>query len=198
MDISNLDFDKLKAAFAKSENKNAVVFDLQEAIDLKLRQLIQQNPIRLEFYEKYRKIIDEYNEGKDLQAVQKAFDDLNDFMEKDLNPELERAMREGLDEETLAIFDLLKKPNLETKERDEVKKVAQETLATLKKEKLKIDRWRESLQVRAQVKTIIDDSLQYLPQMAYPDSELDVKSVDIFQHIYSHYQGAGVSSYGVF
>ena len=69
---------------------------------------------------------------------------------------------------------------------------------TLKKEKLKIERWRESIQVRAQVKTMIDDSLQYLPQTSYPDSELDVKSVDIFQHIYSHYQGAGVSSYGAF
>ena len=107
--MSSLDFDKLKAAFAKSQNKNALVFDLQEAIDKKLKQIVQQNPIRLEFYDKYCKIIDEYNKGKDLQAVQKAFDDLSDFMEKDLNPELERAMREGLDEETLAVFDLLKK-----------------------------------------------------------------------------------------
>ncbi len=61
---------------------------------------------------KNQQIIDEYNKGKDIQAVQKAFDDLSDFMKNNLTPETERAMREGLDEETLAIFDLLKKPEL--------------------------------------------------------------------------------------
>jgi len=198
VDLSNLDFDRLRAAFAKSSSKNAVVFDLQEAIDKKLQQMIQQNPIRLEFYDKYRKIIEEYNDGKDLQAVQKAFDDLNDFMANDLNPEVERAICEGLDEETLAIFDLLKKPNLESKERDEVKKVARKTLEILKEEKLRIERWRESTQVTSQVKTIIDDSLQWLPQESYPDDDLDAKSKEVYQHIYSHYQGAGISSYGVF
>ncbi|MDN3683537.1 hypothetical protein QW180_02710 [Vibrio sinaloensis] len=30
----------------------------------------------------------------------------------ELSPEQERAMREGLDEESLAVFDLLKKPSL--------------------------------------------------------------------------------------
>ncbi|MCW9038392.1 MAG: type I restriction endonuclease subunit R, partial [Altibacter sp.] len=64
VDLSNLDFDKLRAAFAKSNNKNAVVFDLQEAIQKKLEQMVQQNPLRLEFYEKYKKIIEEYNAGK--------------------------------------------------------------------------------------------------------------------------------------
>ena len=122
VDLSTLDFDKLRAAFAKSKQKNAVVFDLQAAIQKKLEQMVQQNPIRLEFYEKYKKIIEEYNQGKDIQAVQKAFDDLNDFMKNDLTPETERAMREGLDEETLAIFDLLKKPELTKAEEPKLKR----------------------------------------------------------------------------
>jgi len=155
VDLSTLDFDKLRAAFAKSKQKNAVVFDLQAAIQKKLEQMVQQNPIRLEFYEKYKKIIEEYNQGKDIQAVQKAFDDLKDFMKNDLKPETERAMREGLDEETLAIFDLLKKPELTKAEELKVKEVAKDTLVTLKTEMLKIDRWRESIQVTAQVKTLI-------------------------------------------
>ena len=37
VDLSTLDFDKLRLAFAKSTNKNAVVFDLQQAIDQVLR-----------------------------------------------------------------------------------------------------------------------------------------------------------------
>jgi type I restriction enzyme R subunit len=198
VDLGNLDFDKLRQAFAKSEQKNAVVFDLQEAIEKQLEKMVRENPIRLEFYEKYKRIIEEYNEGKDIQAVQKAFDDLNDFMQNDLNPEQERAMREGLDEETLAIYDLLKKPTLTKEEEKEVKKVAKETLEKLKAEKLKVERWRESTQVSSQVKTMIKDSLEWLPQAPYPDEELADLNHVVYQHVYANYQGAGMSTYGYF
>jgi len=189
VDLSTLDFDKLREAFAKSDNKNAVVFDLQSAIEKKLEKMIQQNPIRIEFYEKYKKIIDEYNAGKDIQAVQKTFDDLNDFMANDLSPEMDRAMREGLNEEALAIYDLLRKPELTSKEEAEVKKVAKKTLETLKAEKLKIEYWRESIQVSAEVKVMIDDSLQWLPQEPYPDTDIGEKSRLVYQHIYTNYSG---------
>jgi len=198
VDLGNLDFDKLRIAFAKSNNKNSVVFNLQEAIEKKLEQMINQNPVRLQFYEKYKEIIEEYNAGKDLKAVQEAFDNLNNFMENDLTPELDRAMREGLDEETLAIYDLLKKPKLTKKEKKEVKKVAKTTLDVLKAEKLKLEHWRESTQVSAQVKVTINQSLQYLPQDPYPDDELEILSQTVYQHIHSHYQGAGMSIYGSF
>lgn len=198
VDLSNLDFDRLKLAFAKSNQKNAIVFDLQEAIEKQLERMVRENPIRLEFYEKYKTIIDEYNAGKDIQAVQKAFDDLNEFMKKDLNPEQERAMREGLDEESLAVFDLLKKPTLTRDEEKAVKKIARETLEKLKTEKLKVDRWRESTQVSSQVKTMIQDSLEWLPQEAYPDDELADMGLLVYQHVYANYQGAGMSTYGQF
>lgn len=198
VDLSNLDFDKLRAAFAKSNNKNAVVFNLQEAIEKKLEQMVNQNPIRLQFYEKYKEIIEEYNAGKDLKAVQEAFDNLNAFMENDLTPEIDRAVREELDEETLAIYDLLKKPKLTKKEKIEVKRVAKTTLEILKAEKLKLKHWRESTQVSAQVKVTINQTLQHLPQAPYPDDELELLSQTVSQHIHSHYQGAGMSSYGSF
>src|SRR5690606_26320887 len=102
IDLSNLDFDKLKAAFAKVNRKNTMVFDLQQAIEKKLKQMVKENPLRLEFYEKYKEIIEEYNNGKDINATKKAFDDLSDFL-KTLSEEDSRAIREGLDEETLAI-----------------------------------------------------------------------------------------------
>jgi type I restriction enzyme R subunit len=198
VDLGNLDFDRLKKDFAKSNQKNAVVFDLQEAIEKQLERMVRENPIRLEFYEKYKTIIAEYNAGKDIQAVQKAFDDLSEFMKNQLNPEQERAMREGLDEESLAIFDLLKKASLTPDEEKVVKKVAKKTLAMLKAEKLKVDRWRESTQVSSQVRTMITDSLEWLPQEAYPDDELVDMSLLVYQHVYSNYQGAGMSTYGPF
>lgn len=198
VDLSTLDFDRLREAFAKSKQKNAVVFDLQEAIESQLKQMVRQNPIRLEFYEKYKKIIAEYNAGKDIQAVQKAFDDLSEFMKNDLNPEQERAVRLGLDEESLAIFDLLKKESLTPDEEKAVKKVAKETLQKLKAEKLKVDRWRESTQVSSQIKTLIKDNLEWLPPEVYPDHELTDISLLVYQHVYSNYQGGGRSTYGSF
>lgn len=187
IDLSQLDFGKLKEAFQKSEKKNSVVFDLQEAIDQKLEKMVQQNPLRLAFLERYEQIIEEYNQGKDRAAVEKAFDDLNDFM-KDLSEEEARAMAEGLDEEALAIFDLLKKPDLSKKEKGEVKKVAVKTLEILKEEKLKITKWWESTEVKSQIKMMIFDSLQHLPQEPYPDEEVSVKSSSVYQHIYSNYR----------
>jgi type I restriction enzyme R subunit len=198
VDLGNLDFDRLRKAFAKSEQKNAVVFDLQEAIEKQLERMVRENPIRLEFYEKYKNIIAEYNAGKDIQAVQKAFYDLSDFMKNDLSPEQERAMREGLDEETLAIYDLLKKPTLKPADEKEVKKVAKEMLEKLKAEKLKVDRWRESTQVSSQVKTMIKNSLEWLPQVPYPDEELADLNLVVYQHVYANYQGTGNSTYGAF
>jgi type I restriction enzyme R subunit len=198
VDLSNLDFDKLRTAFARSKNKNAVMFDLQQAIEKILQQMVQQNPIRMEFYDKYKKIIDAYNAGKDIQAVQKAFDELNELVENGISPEMDRAMREGLNEETLAIYDLLRKTELTPKEEAEVKKVARKTLQTLKTEKLRVKRWRESIEVSAQVKVMIDDSLQWLPREPYPDDELDIKSLLVYQHVYTNYQGGGISTYDPF
>lgn len=196
IDLSNLDFDKLKAAFKKINRKNTVVFDLQQAIEKKLKQMIKENPLRLEFYEKYKEIIEEYNNGKDINATKKAFDDLTDFLNS-LSKEDSRAMREGLDEETLAIFDLLNKETLNDKERDEVKKVSKQTLETLKAEKLKVERWRESTQLRAQVKTTIYDTLLWLPQEPYSENEVDEKTNVIYQHIFTNYYGGGKSVYDV-
>ncbi len=45
---------------------------------------------------------------------------------------------EGLDEESLAIFDLLIKPELSKNEREQIKRVTKDLLETLKSEKLRI------------------------------------------------------------
>jgi type I restriction enzyme R subunit len=189
VDLSKLDFAKLKAAFAKTEKKNTVVFDLQRAVERKLKQMLQQNPLRMEFYERYKEIVEDYNRGKDLEDTLKAFEKLYEFVEQ-LNEEEARALRENLDEETLAIFDLLRSgKTLVGEELKDVKKVAADTLSKLKKEKLTIYRWRESLQITAQVKTLIYDSLQYLPQQTYSDNEVAEKSDLVYQHIYTVYPG---------
>lgn len=196
VDLSTLDFDKLKAAFAKTPRKNTLTYNLQQAIEKKLQQMLKENPLRLEFYERYKEIIADYNAGKTLENTVKAFENLNDFI-KDLTVEEQRAVRENLeDQEALAIFDLLREgKELEGKELKQVKKVARETLDKLKAEKLKIERWRESRQITAQVKGMIYDNLLWLPEDAYTDEDVSLKTVSVYQHIYSNYYGGGKSVY---
>jgi len=154
------------------------------------------NPLRLEFYDRYKEIIEEYNQGKSLEDTVKAFNNLNDFV-LDLTVEEQRAVRENLeDQETLAIFDLLKEgKELDQKALKTVKKVAKETLGILKAEKLKVERWRESRQIKAQVKGLIYDNLLWLPEDAYSDEDVSMKSISIYQHVYSNYYGGGESVY---
>lgn len=196
VDLSTLNFEKLKAAFAKAPRKNTLTYNLQQAIEKKLQQMLKENPLRLEFYERYKEIIADYNAGKSLENTVKAFDNLTNFI-KELTIEEQRAVRENLeDQEALAIFDLLREgKELEGKDLKQVKKVARETLDKLKAEKLKIERWRESRQITAQVKGMIYDNLLWLPEEAYTDEDVSLKTVSVYQHIYSNYYGGGKSVY---
>ncbi len=193
IDLSKLNFEKLRELFNK-KTLNKTVLDLKEAIDKKLKLMIQKNPERADFYKKYIKIIQEYNEGKDAEAVRKAFEELIKFV-KELDDEESRSIREKLDEETLAIYDLLKKESLNNYQIKKVKNVATITLKKIKQEKLKIIRWRESQQITAQVKTIIRECLLHLPEEKYPNNEIDRKTMDVYQHIYSSYYGGEKSIY---
>jgi type I restriction enzyme R subunit len=61
----------------------------------------------------------------------------------ELDQEDTRAVREGLDEEYLALFDLLIKKDISKKGRERIKSVAKELLDKLKSEKLNVDQWRK-------------------------------------------------------
>ena len=60
-----------------------------------------------------------------------------------------------------------------------------------------MERWRESTQVRAQVKTTIDDTLIYLPFESYSQNEVAERADVVYQHIFTNYPGGGRSVYAV-
>jgi len=197
IDLSTLNIDLLKASFAKHPRKNTLTKNLQEAVKQKLAQMLKENPTRSSFYQRYKEIIAEYNQGKDQVSVSKAFERLNELI-KDLTMEEQRAIRENLggNQEVLAVLDLLLEgKQLDAKAIKKVKEVAKKTLETLKEEKLNIARWRESRQITAQVKGVIYNNLLWLPQEAYSDEEVSLKTVSVYQHIHSSYYGEGRSVY---
>lgn len=53
-DISAIDFDLLRREFAKVRKKNLVMKDLEDLIQEKLARLLFNNPIRINYYERYQ------------------------------------------------------------------------------------------------------------------------------------------------
>lgn len=186
IDLSQFNIQALQEAFAKIPRKNELVYDLNKAVEKKMEQMLKENPLRLNFYERYREIVEEYNNGKSELELKRSFDKLTEFFQ-DLKIEEKRAFRENLDQPTLAIFDLLVKgKDLTKEEKETVKNVAKETLETLQREKLNISNWKESRAIRSSVKTTIYDKLLWLPEEKYTDEDVHLKSFAVYQHIYSY------------
>ena len=69
--------------------------------------MVRRNPTRADLLERFQAMIAEYNAGS--ASAEQLFEQLLDFIQT-MSDEEQRATREGLDEEELAIFDLLTKP----------------------------------------------------------------------------------------
>jgi type I restriction enzyme R subunit len=188
--IAAIDFDRLRKEFDRSPAKKTTVQDLKEAVDKKLRRLLERNPMRTDFQKHYEEIVAAYNREKDRATIEKTFEELLKFVQ-DLDEEEDRAMREGLDEESLAVFDLLTKPTLTKKEIKRIKKVSVALLKTLKEEKLRIDHWKDKESSRDAVRVAIQDFLWSdetgLPVDSYSEAEVNTKTEDVFRHVYRVY-----------
>jgi type I restriction enzyme R subunit len=114
---------------------------------------------------------------------------------KELDQEEQRGVAEQLNDEELAVFDILTKPEFELSDEDrkQVKSVARALLQTLKEAKLVLD-WRKKLRTRADVfstvKTVLDDSPRIYSVELYQQ-----KCGAVYRHLYDSYQGEGVSVY---
>ena len=189
-DISKIDFDRLRAEFEHARTKNTAVQSLKSVIEKKLELLIRRNPLRTDFQAHYEKIIEEYNKEKDRQSIEATFEALLKFVQE-LDEEEDRAVREGLDEETLAIYDLLAKPDLKPREIQKIKKVAKALLKTLK-EKLKgLYKWQDKEPTRDEIKVLIRNFLWNeatgLPVKFYTQNDVNKKTEDVFYHVYRAY-----------
>lgn len=191
IDLSSIDFDKLKEQFAAGR-KRTEVEKLRSLLAQKLDKMVTANPSRKDFLERFQQLIEEYNSGS--RNIESLFEALI-ALAKDLNAEDQRAVREGLTEEELALFDILTKPDptLNDKEKVQVKKTCKTLLETLKREKLVLD-WRNKPKARGAVRQSIEIMLDKELPKAY-DMVFQTKCEKTYLHIYECYQGAGQSLY---
>jgi len=177
-DISKIDFDRLRREFERSPAKRTTVQNLKNAIEQRLQRLLQQNPLRTDFQRHYEEIVAEYNREKDRVTIEKTFEALL------------RIMGEMNDEESLAVFDLLREPNLTSGDIKRIKAVAVDLLETFKAEKLRINQWRDKESTRDAVRLTMQDYL-WSEQTGLPEtySEEDVRdrTEAVFVHVFRAY-----------
>jgi type I restriction enzyme R subunit len=191
IDLSQVDFEALAAKFATGR-KYTQAERLKRSVAAKAAALARLNPTRIDYLERFQRLIDEYNAGS--RNITSLFEELC-TLAQELNEEELRHLAEQLDEEQLALFDILTRPEpeLSTKEQAEVKKVAAELLDTLKQERLVLD-WRKKQQTRASVKLCIEETLDHLPT-AYSAQLYQEKVGRVYEHIYESYWGEGRGIY---
>lgn len=189
-DISMINFELLKKEFEKSPQKNTTVQNLRNAVESRLQKLLARNPMRTNFQDRFEKIVAEYNAEKDRVTIEATFEQLLRIT-GDLNEEESRAVREGLNEESLAMFDLLSKPEMTPSEIKRLKAVAANLLDLIKLEIARLDKWKEKEATRdavyIRIKDYLWDEKTGLPPSLYETPEVEAVADEIYRHVYRVY-----------
>lgn len=189
-DISSIDFERLQQEFAHIKNKNLLIKDLKDLVEERLHRMMQTNPLRIDYYERYQEIINEYNAEQNKAAIEKTFIDLM-AMTKALDEEAKRFVREGFEsDEELAMFDLLCKDTLTPQEIKEIKALSKTLLDTVKLKIAELDHWTEKPETLDIVEVLIRDTLfEELPE-SYEDMEIVAYRQIVFDHVRKTYPAA--------
>lgn len=197
IDLSGLNFELLEQYFLETKNKNTVVQSLKDKIEKQLKQMVDRNPLTVDYYKRYQEIIEEYNRGKDEAVIKETFRKLIELVNSYSEEEAD-TKREGLTDEQKAIFDILRQgKKLEEKEKKEIKKISIELLEELKKEKLRVDQWADKSVTAAAVFNYVNKTLfEVLPYPTYQTDDIDLRTNLVYEHLKHQYFGGGMSIYG--
>jgi type I restriction enzyme R subunit len=192
-DLSKIDLKKLKDEFAKKVNRKATVIqDIRTIVEQKLAEMLARNPTRMDYQLKYEQIVSEYNQEKDRTTIEETFRKLMELVNS-LDEEQERATREGLGEEELALFDILlreKRGGIDKVARERVKQASRELLAAVKARLAELDRFWEKEQTKGEVETLILDHIYTgLPTPPFTDNDKKL----VAEHVYAHIWQQAVS-----
>lgn len=184
-DLSQIDLERLRDEFAKKVRRKATALqDIRELVERKLAEMLKHNPQRMDYYKRYQAIIADYNREKDRVTIEKTFADLTDLLAS-LDEEQRRAAEEGLDDDELALFDLLKKDRLGQAEREQVKQASQRLLTALRGLLAPLERWTDKEQTQAEVEIFILDQLYTdLPSPSFTVEDRQEAAAIVYRHVW--------------
>ena len=184
-DLSKIDMERLRDEFArKVRHKATALQDIREIVEQKLAEMLARNPTRMDYQQKYEEIVADYNREKDRVTIEETFRRLMELIEE-LDAEQRRAVEEGLSEDELALFDLLKKEDLGKAARERVKQASRDLLASIKARLKELDRFWEKEQTKAEVKIfILDEVYANLPTPPFTPEEKEAVAAEVYTHVW--------------
>lgn len=185
VDLSKIDFDKLREEFAKRvHRKNTALQDIRDVVEAKLAQMLANNPLRMDYYRKYQEIIADYNREKDRATVEVTFAELVALAES-LDAEQRRAADEGLSEDELALFDLLFNEKISRPDKEKLKQASKSLLASLKEILAPMPNWLQNATTQAEVKVFLLDKLwQSLPRPPFTEEETEAVADRVYDYLW--------------
>ena len=151
---------------------------------------MKDNPLRINYYERYHEIIEEYNSDNQKDAIAVIFENLMKLV-SELDEEQKRYVREGFEnDEELTMFDLLVKESLSKEDVKKVKKLAQTMLSKIKERIHELDHWRDKEETRSIISVMIRDLLWAQLPESYDDNAISDYRERIYEYVYSTYPAA--------
>lgn len=184
LDLSKINFGKLKEEFKTKEFKNIEIANLKEFIQKKLDEMLKENSTRINFAEKLQEIIDRYNSGG--MTTENYYNELVKYGEE-IKKEDERHIMEGLTKDELELFDILRKEKMTKSEEIRVKNAAKHLLKRLVEEqpKVLVQDWFKDTQSQLQVKDAIEKVLdEDLPSESYDKQIFQEKVKKLYELVF--------------
>lgn len=197
MDLSQIDFAKLRDEFAKSiKRKQSAIQDIRDLIEQKLQQMLARNPMRMDYYKKYQEIIADYNREKDRVTVEETFAKLVELAHS-LDAEQRRAAEEGLSDDEFTLFQMLFKDTISKADRERLKQASRSLLDALRNLLKPMPKWTENTSTQAEVKVFILDTLwRDLPKPPFTEQEAEKLADVVYDYVWQRSaSGAGFESY---
>jgi type I restriction enzyme R subunit len=184
VDLSQIDFERLRHEFAKAPRRNLALRDIREVVERKLARMLQNNPAMMDYYRRYQEIVADYNREKDRVTVEQTFLALLKLAEG-LDEEQRRTVEEGLTDTERALFDLLARENLTKADRERLKQASKSLLARLKELLAPMGHWTRNAQTQAEVQaSILDWLFETLPSPPFTESDTENLANRVYEYVW--------------
>ena len=146
--------------------------------------MLIMNPNRIDYYEKYVAIIEDYNREQDKDSIDIVFTNLMNLAAS-MTMEEQRYVREGFSsDEELSMYDMLFSENLSKQDIQRIKQVAVDLLRKVKVKIAELDHWTDKQETKATIDNLIRDTLwSELPE-CYDEISISGYRQRIYEYVY--------------
>ena len=146
------------------------------------------NPNRINYYEYYQKIIEDYNSEQDRAKIEKTFVDLMNLANQ-MTQEEQRYVREGFtSDEELSLYDMLFRDDLSKADIKKLKELAISLLQKIKTNIAKFDHWTDKQETKAAIDNLIRDTLWAELPECYDEVSISSYRQQIYEYVYTRYR----------